>query len=271
MNLELRNLQQPGESLGEVIRDFFAALRADIENVGDNTTTRIHDIRVGTKKLRSLLRLGAEAAPEDKPLAIRLRAIRQAFSGSRDAEVMRQRIGELVSENTDAALRELSLDTPDAIASLPQEAALQLWSELDGMLGEIDFAKVTRLGLVENTVQSYKRARKLMRECQETPDDDALMHDWRKRTKDACYHAMALASAKGMRKRVAPLDALAEKLGEYHDLSVLGSRAEGHDLISAVVNKRKRAARRECFKAAEKIFRRKASKFRNKLTSRLME
>lgn len=269
MNLELRDLQQPGEGLGEVVRDFTAALRADIENVGDKTTTRIHDIRVGTKKLRALLRLGAEAAPEDTPLAVRLRAIRQAFSGSRDADVMRQRVEELLPENTDAALRELSLETPDAVASLPQEAALQLWGELDAMLREIDFAKVTRLGLVENATRSHKRARKLMRKCQETPDDDVLMHDWRKRTKDACYHAMILASVKGMQKRVAPLDALAEKLGEYHDLSVLGSRAEGHDLISAVVDKRKRAARRECFKAAEKIFRQKPSKFRKKLDAKV--
>jgi CHAD domain-containing protein len=271
MNLELRDLGKPGESLGEVVHGFAAALRADIENAGDDTTTRIHDIRVGTKKLRALLRLASEAAPGDARLAVRLRAIRQAFSGSRDADVMRQRVAELFPEESGTVLRELTLEAPEAATSLPQEATLQLWCELDAMLREVNFAQVTRLGLVENATRSHRRARKLMRKCRETPEDDVLMHDWRKRTKDACYHAMALAAAKPMKKRIAPLDALAEKLGEYHDLSVLGSRAEGHDLISAVVNKRKQAIRRECFKAGEKIFRKKASKFRKKLIPRLME
>lgn len=271
MNLELRDLQHPGESLGEVIQGFTAALRADIENVADNTPTRIHDIRVGTKKLRGLLRLATEAIAEVSPIAIRLRAIRQAFSGSRDAEVMRQRIAELFPENAAAVQPELSLELLDAAPPMPREAALQLWGELDALIRDVDFTAVTRAGLIENAVRSHRRARKLMKKCREQPLDDVQMHEWRKRTKDACYHAMALGKAKIMQKRAALLDALAEKLGEYHDLSVLGSRAQGHDLIAAVVDKRKRGVRRECFKAGEKIFRRKPADFKRKLTSKIMK
>jgi CHAD domain-containing protein len=271
MTLELRDPGQPGESLAEVIRAFAAALRSDIENVHDGTATRIHDIRVGTKKLRALLRLAAEALPEAVPPALRLRAIRQAFSGTRDADVMRQRIAELFSDEAGSVLRELALDAPETEPVLPRENALQLCAELETLLGGIDFSKVTRDGLLENATRSHRRARKLMRRCREIPEDDVLMHEWRKRTKDACYHAMTLGAAKTMQKRTQPLDALAEKLGEYHDLSVLGARAEGHDLIFSVVEKRKRRVRRECFKAAEKIFRRKPSALRKKLAGQIKE
>jgi len=82
---------------------------------------------------------------------------------------------------------------------------------------------------------------------------------------------MALGSVKLMQKRISTLDALAEKLGEYHDLSVLGSRAEGHELIFTVVEKRKRAVRRGCFKMAKSIFRRKPSALRKKLASQIVE
>jgi CHAD domain-containing protein len=271
MTLELHDVRVPGESLAEVIRAFATALRNDIENVYDHTATRIHDIRVGTKKLRALLRLGSGAVGDLDPASVRLRAIRQAFSGTRDAEVMRQRLTELFPDDTEAALRELRLEVPETEPPLPREAALQLCDELDGILAAIDFARLTRPGLVESATRSHRRARKLLRRCLKNPDDDVLMHDWRKRTKDACYHAMALGRVKAMQKRIAALDALAEKLGEFHDLAVLGSRAAGHDLISTVVENRKVAVREECFAAAKKILRRKPSAFRKKLAAQILE
>lgn len=271
MTLELRDWRTPGESLGEVVHAFAAALRSDIENVHDDPATRIHDIRVGTKKLRALLRLGSEAVGNLDAPSVHLRAIRQAFSGTRDAEVMRQRLAELFPEATPAALRELHLEAPDTQPALPQESALELCNELDTLLAAVDFSRVTRAGLIENATRSHRRARKLLRQCRKKPDDDVLMHDWRKRTKDACYHAMALGGVKILQKRIAPLDALAEKLGEFHDLSVLGSRAEGHDLISTVVQKRKAVVRGDCFEAAKKILRRKPSAFRKKLAAQILE
>lgn len=271
MTLELRELRRPGESLDEVVRAFAAALRADIENVQDGTTTRIHDIRVGTKKLRALLRLGSEAVPDLDPFSVHLRAIRQAFSGTRDAEVMRQRLSELFPDDTEAALRELHLEGSEAAPALPRDGALELCGKFDALLTAADFSRVTPAGLLENATHSHRRARKFLRRCRKAPDDDVLMHDWRKRTKDACYHAMALGAVKMMQKRIAPLDDLAEKLGEFHDLSVLANRAEGHDLISAVVHKRMRAVRHECFKTAEKIFRRKPSALRKKLAAQIRE
>jgi CHAD domain-containing protein len=270
MNLELRDLQHPGECLGEAVFAFAEALRVDIENVEDDSPTRIHDIRVGTKKLRALLRLGAEAIPDATPLASRLREIRQTFSGTRDADVMRQRVAELFADAAPAVLRELELESKETSESLPKEEALRIHGELDALLRGIPFATVTRIGLIENVTRSYRRARKLMGACQESPGDDVLMHDWRKRAKDVCYHAMALGTVKTMQKRTAPLDALAEKLGEFHDLSVLGDRANGHELISSVVGKEKHRSRRECFKAAKKLFRRKPSALKEKLASRIV-
>jgi Uncharacterized conserved protein len=269
MTLELRDPQKPGESLAEAVHAFTAALRADIENVRDDTPRRIHDIRVGTKKLRALLRLAAEAVPDPAPPVGCLRALRQAFSGSRDAEVMRQRVAELFGDDAEAVRHELGLDDAGSPSDLPVENALRIWTELSELLNAVDFTRVTPKGLLDNAVRSHRRARRLMRRCKETPGDDVLMHDWRKRTKDACYHAMALAAVPTMKKRIGRLDALAEKLGEYHDLALLGDRAEGRDRIFSVIDQRKRAVRKECFRAGRKILRRKPSVLREKLAAQI--
>lgn len=273
MTLELRDLGRPGESLRETLLGFADALCADIEGIASDTPSRVHDIRVGTKKLRALLRLAGDLVPADTAdsAATILRAIRQDFSGSRDAAVLCHRLSGLFPENAEAAISELDLD-PAATSDTPDTARARAHAaDLKALLETLDFSPLTPAALVANATRSYRRARRLMKKCQARPDDDVLMHDWRKRTKDVCYHALALAAVRTMRKQVPPLDALAESLGEYHDLSLLEEKAAGHELIASAARTRKRAVGYECFRAAKKIFRRKPSALRKKLAARLPE
>ena len=87
------------------------------------------------------------------------------------------------------------------------------------------------------------------------------MHEWRKRVKDVCYHSMALSAVPFMEETSQPLDGLAECLGEYHDLALLGVRAAEHKKIAARVSAAKRNVGKRCFEAAENIFHDSAKKF----------
>lgn len=273
MTLELRDLGRPGESLGEVILGFAEGLGVDMADIGSDTATRIHDIRVGTKKLRALVRLVGEGIPPDERMAIAsgLRDIRQVLAGSRDEEVMRHRLTELLGADAPAGRSALGLDGENSSRLPPMEGPRELAAILRTRLARVDFSSVTPDSLIHNVIRSYRRARRLFKECRTGDRDDVRMHEWRKRTKDVCYHALALTALKPLGKLAAPLDALAEALGEYHDLALLGERAAGHPVVSAAVDKRKHKVARECFRAATTIFRRKPSALQKTLSARIAE
>jgi len=267
MTLVLSNLKRPGTALHGLLAGLARLIREDIANLADNTTVRIHDIRVSTKKIRSLLRLaGSQIAEEDRAaLVADLQLIKNTFSGTRDDDVMRLRLQQVFSaERAAKAIEKLGLapveGPPDFVAAAAVSAAADLSSrlaalKLDGLTPEL---------LVENAAASYRRARKLMRRCEKSPDDD-LMHEWRKRVKDACYHATALSTLTAMDEFARPLDTLAESLGEYHDLALLDQRVADHQKIAANVSGAKHKVGRRCFKAAGSVFRQPPSRLARKL------
>lgn len=266
MKLELRDLQKPAESLREVLLGFADALREDIARLGDDTPTRIHDIRVGTKKLRALLRLCGDLISEDdaKRFGDILREIRNAFAGSRDQEVMRTRLEQLFPlEQAAAAVTLLGL-TVEEEARLPETSGpAELAGELKSRIEQLNLDILVSLDLVENAGDSYRKARKLLRQNKKGPEND-LMHEWRKRTKDVCYHALALSNLKPAKKLADPLDALAETLGEYHDLALLEERSQNHPHLINVISARKKDLEKACFKAGRKIFDQPPSEFSRK-------
>lgn len=267
MNLELRDLKQPAVSLREVLSGFAEALQEDINRLGEDTHTRIHDIRVATKKIRALVRLCGDLVSEadGEKFAVMLREIRNAFAGTRDIEVMRLRLEELFPlEQAGAAVALLGL-TVDPEAPLPETTkARELAEELKSKLEQTRLELLTAEQMLDNAGTSYRKARKLLQKNRKKAEND-LMHDWRKRTKDVCYHAIAMAELKPAGKLAAPLDALAELLGEYHDLALLEERAKDHPQLIKVIGKRKKAVGKTCFKAAKKIFEPTPAEFVKKL------
>lgn len=273
MILTLRILDRPGPALQEVLCGLVRLINDDIAHLPEDTPVRIHDIRVSTKKIHSLLRLADDIIPavDMTRLVEGLRQIKNSFSGSRDEDVMRQELYCIFPEKEAARIcEELGLAVREDIPET--QAAIAAVSELDAHIGGLDFSALTPGMLVNNATASYRRARKLMRRCKKSPKDRA-MHKWRKRVKDACYHAMALSLLPRMEHRSKSLDDLADALGAYHDLAVLGARIAdcksiGKSITSRVARE-KRKTGRKCFHAAKKIFRRKPKKFRRKLAKSL--
>lgn len=267
MTLVLRDLKRPGIALHAVLAGLARLIGEDIANLADNTPVRVHDIRVSTKKIRALLRLaGSQIGQEDRAaLVADLQLIKNTFSGTRDDDVMRLRLQQVFSaERAVRAIEKLGLAPVAESADFVAAAAACAAADLSSRLAALPLDGLTSELLAENAVSSYRRARKLMRRCEKSPEDDR-MHEWRKRVKDACYHAMALSTLPAMEEFARPLDALAESLGEYHDLALLGQRAAGHQKIAARVSTAKQKVGRRCFKAAGPVFRQPPSRFARKL------
>lgn len=254
MNLALPDLQQPGPGLAQVLSGLARGIRSDIENLSTDTGTRIHDIRVSSKKIRSLLKLTRPAVPKDrrKQLAGLARQLKELFSGSRDEEVMRQRLRELwPEEEYDHVLSLLNFAQGESAGPFPLADAVAVADSLNQGIDQLDLTELTIQTAGKNAVRAYREARQLWTRCARDPDD-VLMHDWRKRVKDAYYHADALSPAKFFRKRVEPLDALADSLGQYHDWAVLSARTAGHPATAKAIAAIKRRTARRCFRCAEK-------------------
>lgn len=262
MNLQFRDLAEPGSSLSEVMVSLSRALVEDIEKLPDNSVVRIHDIRVGTKKIQGLLRLSGRfiKAADQTALRALTRSVRGAFAGERDEEVLQIRLKEILGE--EAAGVKL---TPAPVVEVASPAeALEQAKELVHLLGNFDLAPLHARELIDTTTSSYRKARKLMRSCRKKPDDEE-MHTWRKRVKDVSYQSLALGALPLMADRAEPLDRLADTLGEYHDLAVLHSRLGPDSPHASLVGRRQKALGKTAQKMARALFSRRPSRFAKKL------
>lgn len=265
MDLTFRDLAKPGPSLAEVLRGLSRALVEDIEALPDNSVTRIHDIRVSTKKIQGLLRLSGKFIEAADQAAVRAltRSIRAAFAGQRDEEVIHLRLRELLPS---AEPSELS--PAPVMETVTPEVALTQARQLETMLAGFPLEALHRRDLVRTASAAYRKARRLQKSCRKAPEDES-MHTWRKRVKDVSYQSLALSALPFLSKRTAPLDRLADTLGEYHDLAVLQVRLGDHSAHVAVVAKRKRKVGKAAFKLGAKLFQKSPSEFAKKLSRAL--
>jgi CHAD domain-containing protein len=273
MTLELPDLKNPGASLRIVLNELAQFIAQNVNKLPEDSATRIHDIRVSAKKIRSLLRMAdTQISSEERLVMVKiLRTIKDTFSGSRDEDVMRQRLQQIFSKDRVTKVkRKLGLDSPEPPPEPDLQVATTSTASLDAQLSTLPLDGLTPATLVENAATAYRRARRIMQKCKKSPEDDT-MHAWRKRVKDVFYHAMALSVLPAMEEFAKPLDPLAESLGEYHDLALLGERARGHEKISARISAEKRKVGKRCFKAAAPLFKRPTGKFAKNLGRALRE
>ncbi|CAN5662899.1 CHAD domain-containing protein [soil metagenome] len=265
MDLTFRDLAKPGPSLAEVLKGLARGLIADIEGLPDNSVTRIHDIRVSTKKIQGLLRLSGKFVNAADQAAARTltRSIRSAFAGERDEEILRQRQSELLPK-TDPALLD---PAPVSVTTTPAEALVQA-RQLEQMLAGFSLDTLHSRDLIRTATASYRKARQLLKSCRKGPEDEP-MHTWRKRVKDVSYQSLALAELPFLAKRTASLDRLADLLGEYHDLAVLQARLGGHSDHVTVVAKHKKAIGKAAFKLGARLLDRPPARFAKKLSRAL--
>lgn len=260
MTLKLRDLEKPGRGLKQVLRSLARLLRENVEKLPDDPARRIHDMRVCAKKLRSLSRLGrpALARRELRQLADSLRKLKDAFAGSRDAEVMRSCLKSLrPAGQAEEIARQLGLPEAEDSLKIPAGRFVQQAEKLESDVEALELEKLERRSVEKNFLNTYRRAQKLMRQCRKSRND-VRMHEWRKRVKDFFYQATALSSLAFLAKMVPRADRLAEILGEYHDLAILAEHMKRcasieKSLRREVVSRRGKTGAR-AFKLAAALF-----------------
>ncbi len=194
---------------------------------------RIHQVRKRCKKLRGLIRLVRPAFggyPEEnaafRDAARRLSDVRDAAALVETCDRLREHFSDQLDAEAFADLRAALAREAEA-----REAAEGVADRLDRTRADLRAARgratrweLSRPGakaLTGGLKKTYGRARDAMEEAASDPTG-ARLHAWRKRVKYHWYHLRLLKNvAPTLRAQAGPADALADLLGDHHDLVVM--------------------------------------------------
>lgn len=230
---------EPGTDVGAELRriahDQVRRAREDL--AGDDPHTAVHEVRKRGKKLRALLRLVRDAAPElyrGENAAIRDAAGRLA--GLRDAVIVVAAYDALIGRHRDqlrpevvAAVRDGLIAGREDATDTDLDAALAAFrADLDVLDARIDGWELDADGFdaaAGGLHRTYRRCCLRLTDAYEQGTTEAL-HEWRKRVK---YHRHHLDLLRGgwppvLRPHRRALGELGELLGDDHDLAVLRAR-----------------------------------------------
>jgi len=206
--------------------------------------TVVHDIRVGTKRLRAAWHLAVEQAGAERATARRRRlaALAAKLSGTRDLAVLARLTQRLATRQTDdrttATLAEVAtcLAQRHAAASRSDQTPADLLDEIRaGLAGEV--AAWQKIVQEENPARqrairrelrrSRRRARRAARKALRSLDAD-LWHNWRKAVKRLRYQRQfaAIAKDRAPGRFDARMSRLGTGLGKRHDLTNLTKFAD---------------------------------------------
>lgn len=235
--------------------------------------TVIHEVRKRCKALRGLIRLVRPAFADYATENAAFRDIGRLLSGARDAQVVLATFDALSDGMGDPAmarLRERLCADRDGSAA-PVQALAEARLHLIVARRRAERWTLTRHGwdaVSGGLHKSYKRGRRAMAAARD--GQSATSHEWRKRARYHGSHAGLLRAMrpKPLGKRVERLGALADLLGERHDIDVLVQRIEQerHDLAGPadqlLENARRRLAALDAAAQAlgERVFARKPRK-----------
>lgn len=234
----------------------------------------VHQVRKRCKKVRALVRLvrpgfaGYAQANRD------LRDAARRVSDLRDAEAHLETLGALQGRYGEA-LDEAALEHVSRALRARRDALAEEHLEGPGtkQLRE-DLARILRASarwevkgdafeaVGGGLARTYGRARERFEDAYDEPTVEAF-HEWRKRVKYHRYHVRLLQGCwEGpMRARREALHELSDRLGEAHDLAVLGDALTGLELdggvggvIQALIDRRREALRRAARPLARRLF-----------------
>jgi CHAD domain-containing protein len=265
------------ESLaGGIARVLAERLEAAIAHLTDpHNASRMHEARKRLKETRAVLRLVREEVGEEA-FARENAAIRDAgrrLSDVRDAEALLE------------ALAKLDLAP---LSALPQRrvrrALTTRWKRLatatsdEQLAAVVDSLRASRdrialwtfpdrgFAIVESGLaNTYARGRRLFRRAERRRDPEVL-HEWRKRVKDAWYHHQLLERAfpAVVNGYAHALKELSDLLGNHHDLDVLRALLVGQppsfgkqpdvDALLAIVDRRRAELERDALALGARIF-----------------
>lgn len=189
----------------------------------------VHLCRKSIKRLRALARLGRESDLAGwQEIDVRLRDAGRRLSTARDASILERRLAELSEPGTVS----VSLAAVTADDAIPDVTALLegLGPLLDGFLAGGEWSLDRLLGALAAGAGESARDRRRFEQRNRAKD----AHAWRKgvqRYKNQLRIVATLLPG-AVDARISGLDALADCLGEYHDLAVL-RRALKSGLVTA--------------------------------------
>ncbi len=190
----------------------------------------LHDMRVGVRRLRALLRAGRDlVATDTSELDGRLKDLGGVLGGVRDLDVLLERLGseaaELAGEDAKqakallASLRsERSRKRSRLLATLRSDAYLALLDDTERTIAMLQPSGAD-ITLDELAAKAAGKLRKAVRELPQDPADDEL-HAVRKKGKRARY----AAELAGQSKVVQRAKRLQDALGEHQDAVVAVER-----------------------------------------------
>lgn len=229
-----------GEAFQRTAREqLLAAETALSHDAESDSAAAVHDARKSVKKERALLRLMRGALPGGQRRAenAALRDAARKLSGARDAEVMLQTLDGLaeryagqVPQHEFAAIRERLADGIHEPDGAPPDALVAA-SELAASRERIAGWRLESQGwaaLEPGLRRTYKQGTATFRAARDAPTAEHL-HEWRKRVKDLWYELRLVSQIGGpsLGGQAKDAHALADLLGDDHDLAVLRERLLG--------------------------------------------
>jgi len=269
-----------GESVGHAIRRI---ARHEIERIlegldeGPWTAEAIHEIRKGTKRLRTLVRLVRDVIGERVYRRENrvFRDLGRAFSSARDAEVAEQSLERLRADLRDelrpraltCLRRVLHARTRQAheaakdrrLAARVRRAAKEALARVDRWSRVPDKWSALRPGLE----RIHHRTRRAWKRALDDPSVENL-HEWRKRAKDLRYVTELLEPIwpEVIHALAREVERLESGLGEDHDLAMLPAHVTNdsvcpnehdRDLVIALVDARRRDLQARARKTASRL------------------
>src|SRR4051812_1288127 len=236
---ELTGRSTAGEVVLAHIREQVAQVRAQDLPVRLDAPDAVHKMRVATRRLRSALKTFSRLFDRDvaRPLRDELKWLAAELGAARDAEVMRDRVGNAIdgesaelSVHADAAGAQLDAAYRTAhdrvLAELDGERYHRILTLLDQLVEQPPLRK--RAGARAGTAlpplvaRTYDRVRDLVQEAEARPDGaerEELWHDARKAAKQSRYAGESVAPVFGQDATAfaAAMEDVQEALGEHQD------------------------------------------------------
>jgi len=235
------------------LKSLAEAAHRDLAALPDRAGGRVHDIRVGMKRFRAILRLaGAVIRPAKLASCDRLaKKIKASLGLQRDHDVQVELLRELIGKRmADAALDAEPFEPVEITAP----ASSELGAKLVRLTAGLDLSDLNGQQLLSAWAATYRTARRTMNACQDDRADDFLFHEWRKCVKQFLYQAAILGPAAAV--RVPAAQELSTALGRQHDLAILCQNVHRYGPDAELVAfSRKRRAVREALRIGRTVFR----------------
>jgi CHAD domain-containing protein len=252
----------------------------ELEN-GHDSDKAVHEARKDLKKVRSLLRLtradlGDAAYRRENA---RFRDLGRGLSGVRDAKAMIEALDKLVEagllrSTAQRVRRELDRHRD----SLGGGDGASVRAAVSGLEAARSDAKEWPLkrdrwrALEPGLRRAYRRGRRGMHRANDKRSTEAL-HEWRKRVKDLWYHLTLLQETwpAVLSSEADEAHALSDRLGDDHDLAVLGEFAAARGLdsqrLAGAIEARRDELQRDAFAIGKRLYAERPRVFADRLHS----